>query len=92
MESGILNSSDQTFSKQTILHAIGPGWFGGGTWPVCIRPLLSLPIDHAFANDRVVCERFQVGPNLASDQLPIWLDLRIGPRQATLDMGKDGPQ
>ncbi|MCA9971797.1 MAG: endonuclease/exonuclease/phosphatase family protein [Anaerolineales bacterium] len=79
---GDLNSSPwspdfQAFLRQAGLRNGRDGFGRQPTWPARLGPL-GIPIDHALVTAGLTVRRFETGPGVGSDHLPIVVDVGVG--------------
>lgn len=66
----------QNLLKGTELYDSRRGYGIGFSWPSSL-PVLSLPIDHCLVSKDIEVLKRETGPNLGSDHLPVYVELRI---------------
>jgi len=71
-----LRTSHLNFLTESALKNAVFGLKHKGTWPTEI-PFLFSPIEHFLLNPALVPVDFEVGPNIGSDHLPIFLEIAV---------------
>jgi hypothetical protein len=54
-------------------------FFPGSTWPSYLPGVLGFGIDHCWVSPGVAVTRYEIGPNVSSDHLPLFVELAIPP-------------
>ena len=78
---GDLNTTSWSYGFQNLLKGMDlygsrRGYGLGFSWPVTM-PILLVPIDHCLVSKDIEVLKRETGPDLGSDHLPIYIELRI---------------
>ncbi len=77
MNSTIYSPYLQNVMKSAGLHAAQQGYHLEGTWNSFLPPALCIGIDHILASKQIKVESREIGPDLASDHLPVITTLSL---------------
>ncbi|NTV31521.1 endonuclease/exonuclease/phosphatase family protein [candidate division WWE3 bacterium] len=62
---------------QTDLHDSREGFGLSPSWPSWLPPFMRIPIDHALLSSSLVTQQHEVGPDVGSDHLPIFIKVGL---------------